>query len=272
MSENNKYCVIIYLEGFHPVEIGQKISDCEFGFEQENKKYFISTIVSAENNEQALCKGELRLNQVLNVITLQTGVSYSKYGVHYNQISGQKPFIFSSIVNLERTVYLPLKKQKIEEITESVELLDNLPNQERSTKITDRAINYFVRGCNLETEWRSESFLNFYKTIELITNQFLKAFDAEINNQLKDTILRSITDKELRELRTPTRLIQFTCQQLGINLSCNISNILNLRNRFSAHARLKEVEVSDEDLWDCKSLAARTILWYEKYLKDQTRT
>lgn len=267
MSENNQYCVIIYLEGFHPVKIGQKISDCEFGFEQRNKKYFLSTIVSAENDEKAKCKGELRLKQVLSLITLHTGVTYPIWGMHLDQISGEKPFIFKAYLTLKRKTYLPLDKEKIEEITESLNILDNLPTQERSTKITDKAINYFLRGCFLETKWLSESFLNFYKVIELISNEFRKTFDAEINNQLKDTLLTSITEKEIKQLRTPTRLIQFTCEQLGINPSCNISHILDIRNGFSAHARLKEVEVSDSDKNDCKILAAKSIIFYTKYIK-----
>lgn len=182
MSENNQYCVKIYLEEFHPVEVGQKISDCEFGFETRNNQYFLSTIVSAENSNKAKRKGELRLNQVLSVFVLHTGITFPIGVIHVDQISGEKPFICSSNLILGRTVYLPIKKEKIEEIEKSVELIDKLPTQNRSTKITDRAINYFLRGCYLETKYRSESFLNFYKVIELITNEFRKAFDSEVNS------------------------------------------------------------------------------------------
>jgi len=270
MSETNQYCVKMYLEGFHPVEVGQKISDCEFGFETRNKQYFLSTIVSAENRDKAKRKGELRLNQVMSVFVLHTGIMYPISVIHVDQISGKKPHIYTSHLTLGRMVYLQIPKEKIEEIEKSVELIDRLPIKERSTKITDRAINYFLRGCYLETRWLSESFLNFYKAIELISNEFRKSFDKEINNQLKGTLLSNLTEEEIRNLRTPRRLIQFVCEQLGISPSCNISRILELRNRFSAHARLKEIELSEGDKNNCKSLAAKTIIYYTKHLKGKT--
>jgi uncharacterized Zn finger protein (UPF0148 family) len=46
-------------------------------------------------------------------------------------------------------------------------------------------------------EWRSESFLNFYKAIELITNEFRKDFDERLASQLTSTILNIVTDKEI---------------------------------------------------------------------------
>ncbi len=272
MSKKNQYRVILNLEGFHPIEIGQKIGDCEFGFEQDYNVYFISTVVSAENPEKAKSKGVLRLERILSIITLQTGVSYPVRSVHMVQISGEKPFVVTVSLDLERITFLHLKKEKIEEIKKTIKLLDNLPSEERSTAIIDKGINYFLRGCFLECEWRSESFLNFYKAIELITNEFRKEFDVEIKNQLNDTILCNITDEEVRALRTPKRQIQFSCEQIGITPSCNISKIVTLRNEFSAHARLKEVEVSSEDKNDCKSLAAMMILWYVNYVKTKKIT
>ena len=267
MSEKNQYAVIIYLRGFHEVEVGQKIADCEFGFEQENNQYFLSTIVTAESIEEAKRKGERRLDQVLSVFVIHTGITYPIGGIHVNQISGKQPFLYSSFMNLGRTTYLPISKEKIEEIGKSVELLDKLPNQERSTKRVDKAINYFLRGCYLETQWRSESFLNFYKAIELISHDFRENFGQILINQLKDTLLKDLTEEEIQELLTPKRLIQFACEQLGISDVCDISKIVTLRNQFGAHARLEEVTVSPDDFNNCKILAGKTILRYANHIQ-----
>jgi hypothetical protein len=267
MSEKNQYSVIIYLKGFHEVELGQKIAGCEFGFEPENNQYFLSTVVTAESIEEAKRKGELRLNQVLSVFVIHTGITYPVSGIHVNQISGKKPFLYSSFMILGRTTYLPISKEKIEEIEKSIELFDKLPSQERSTKRVDKAINYFLRGCYLETQWRSESFLNFYKAIELISHDFRKNFGQTLINQLKDTLLRDLTEEEMQKPLTPKRLIQFACGQLGITDACDISKIVTLRSQFSAHARLKEVTVSPEDFNNCKILAGKTILKYADYIQ-----
>ena len=267
MSPKNQYDVRAYLKGFHEVEVGQKIDDCEFGFKQEDSQYFLSTTVIAENVEEAKCKGELRINQVLSVFVLHTGMTYHVSGIHVNQISGKEPFLYSSFMNLGSTTYLPISKEKIEEIGKSIELLDKLPNQERSTKKVDKAINYFLRGCHLETQWYAESFLNFYKVIELISNDFRDDFSQTVTNQLTESLLRDLTEKEKEELLTPKRLIQFTCGKLEMKDLCNISKIVELRNEFGAHARLKEVTVSPEEFNNCKVLAAKIIINYVNHIQ-----
>jgi hypothetical protein len=257
----------MYLRGFHDAEIGQKIANCELGFEQENNRYFLSTTVTAESIKEAKRKGELRLNQVLSVFVIHTGITYPISGIHVSQISGRQPFLYSSFMTLETMTYLPISKEKIEEIGKLVELLDKLPSQKHSTKRVDKAINYFLRGCYLETQWRSESFLNFYKAIELISHHFKGDFSQTLINQLRDTLLKDSTEKEIQELLTPKRLIQFACGQLGIGDVCGVSKIVTLRNQFGAHARLEEVTVSPEDFNNCKILASRTILKYANYIQ-----
>ena len=267
MSLKNQYEVRAYLKGFHEVEVGQRIADCEFGFEQENGQYFISKTVTTENVEEAKRKGELRIRQVLSVFVLHTGIVYQVSGIHVNQISGKKPFLHSSFMNLGSTTYLPISKEKIEEIGKLTVLLDKLPVQESSTKIVDKAINYFLRGCYLETQWRAESFLNFYKVIELISSDFRDDFSQTVSNQLTESLLKDLTDKEKEELLTPKRLIQFTCGKLEMKDACNIPKIVELRNKFGAHAKLKEVIVSPEEFNDCKVLAAKMVMKYAGHIQ-----
>ncbi len=152
----------------------------------------------------------------------------------------------------------------------SIELLDKLPSQEQSTKRVDRAINYFLKGCFLETRLdkygRSESFLNFYKAVEIISHDFIKSFNKEVSGQLETTQLGNLTEREIEKLRTSKRLIQFTCGKLGTINICDISRIVELRNKFSAHASLEEANVSKKEIDDCKVLAARSIIEYINYV------
>lgn len=266
MNLQNRYIVKAYLDGFHEVEVGQKIADCEFGFDYDRKQYFLSTIVSTESMEEAKRKGELRLNQVLSVFVVHTGIYYRIGTIGVDQISGEQPFSHSGHVIVTLRRYLPISKEKIEEIGNSIELLDKLPSQERSTKRVDIAINYFLKGCFLETRWVSESFLNFYKVVELISHDFRKSFDLEVGSQLETTLLGNLTEQEIEKLRTPKRLIQFTCEKLGITYACDISRIVELRNEFGAHASLKEVDVSQKELNDYKILAGKSIIEYTNHI------
>jgi len=271
MSEKNQYSVIMYLAGFHEVEVGQKLADCVFGFEKENNQYFLSTAVSAESIEEARFKGEIRLNQVLSVLVVNTGIYYQVSGIHINQISGEKPFIDMSPMVFQRRVYLPYPKEKFENVGELIKLLDNLPFQEESTKRIDKAINYFLRGCDLELNWRSESFLNFFKVIELVSNGFRDSFVQTVIAQLNNSLLGKLTEKEIQQLLTPKRLIQYTCGKIGISNECNISEVVDLRNAFSAHARMKEITVTPETFNHCKSLAGKTILEYVNFVQSNTK-
>ena len=138
------------------------------------------------------------------------------YDVFVEQISGEEPFIHSSSFVLQRTRLLPFPQENIAKIRRSAKIIDMLPNQESFTKRVNKAISFHRKGCFLQIEWQSEAFLNFYKAIEIISHDFRKVFDNEVNTQLSGTLIKNLTENELKDLRTPKRLIQFTAQQLGI--------------------------------------------------------
>ena len=222
--------------------------------------------VSADSAEEAKRKGEHRLTQVLSVFVIHTGASYTYSSIGVDQISGEQPFFHHLFTGITRLTYLPINNETISEVEKSIEILDKLTD-DRVSIVIERAINYFLRGCYLETRWPSESFLNFYKVIELVAQEFRGGFNQTIAGQLKDTISSSLTEEELRRLRTLKRLIRFMCKQLDIaSKEEDISRIVTLRSRFSAHAVLEEIVVSPEEFNSCKILAERTII---KYIKQQ---
>jgi len=265
MSEKNAYLVKATLNGFHEIELGKKIVDCEFGF--EHNQCFLSTVINADTQEEARRKGALRLKQVLSVFVIHTGVSYTISSIRVEQIAGEEPFLCSAHMNIERMTYLPLGNEKIAEIQKSIEILDRLPNQEQTTARVDRSINYFLRGCYLETKWRSEAFLNFFKVIELVCEDFKESFERTVCNQLKNTLLEDLTRKEVEDLKTQKRLVRFACKQLGITSDFDISEIIRLRPKFSAHATLEEVTVSTEEFNNCKALAGKIIINYLNHIQ-----
>ena len=272
MSEKNQYLVKAFVDGLQEIVEETKIGDYEFGFAQLEKKHFLSTIVTAGNMTEATGKSFTKLGQMLRIITLFTGKPYSILYINSNQISDkQTSQIFSSAILEAKVIarHSLFNKDKIEEIRKTANVIEKLPNEEHSTKVAIRALSYFERGCYLETIWRSESFLNFFKGIELISKDFEKLFDTEVNNQLKNTLLRELTKEDLKAMRTLKRVIQFTCEQLGIT-DCNVSEIVNLRSEFSAHARLKEVTVTKEKFSNCKKLAEKLIISYLNHISPKS--
>jgi hypothetical protein len=264
--------VKVYLKNFHEIRVPQKISDCEFDFDIARKQYFISTVVSAESGKEAEHKGLKRINHVLGIFEVHVIIPYEIAGIIIHQISGEEPFISLMPLELRRTRFLPLPQEEIDKIGKSIELLDNLPNQETYTKRVNKAISYFRKGCYLEGDWSSEAFLNYYKAMELVSHDFRKAFDSEVSNQLRETLLKDLTELELKDLRTQKRLIQFTTKQLGITSLHNIPRIVELRNKFGAHANLKDVTISQDELNDCKILAANIIIRYLNYLEKEEKS
>jgi hypothetical protein len=270
MSEENQYSVRAFIDGLQEIEVGTKIGNYEFGFAEFEKQHFLSTVIRAVNMEEATWKSHMKVGKMLSVITLFTGKPYSIRYINIRQISDEQTSRIVSSAMLKPLLVghrsSLLNKDGIEEIRKTSEVIEKLSTEEHLTKVAIRALSYFERGCYLEkAKWRSESFLNFFKAIELLSHDFGKLFDKEVSSQLKNTLLRELTKEDLKAIRTLKRVIQFTCEQLGIS-DCNVSEIVNLRSEFSAHARLKEVNVTQKEFNNCKELAGKLIISYVDYI------
>ena len=268
----NQYSVKAYLKGFPEVKTPQKILECELDFDNDRKQYFFSTIVSAESGDEALSKGMERINLVIGVFEVYLITHLEIVLKLSEQISGEQPFINSTSFTLRRMRFLPLPQEMVDKIRRSTELLDKLPEHETYKKRVNKAISFLRKGCFLERDWSSEAFLNYYKALELVSHDFRRAFDKEVGSQLSGTLLKDLTELELKDLRTQKRLIQFTAQQLGIIHPYDIPKIVELRNKFGAHANLEDVTVSENEFNDCKILAANIITAYLDYLEKEGRS
>jgi len=253
----NTYRVKANLKVFHEIDVGTKIGDCEFGF--ENNRYFLSKTIASNSRKEAEEKGKKRLNQVLSTLCLYTGVSYRIDSYAVEQISGNEPHLFTSNLLLKSITLLPIRDETVTRVEGTLGILDRLPN-EKPAEIIERAMNYFLRGCYLETEWRSEAFLNFYKVTELLAQTYRKEFSEAFNEKLKDTLFE-LTKDEIPKLATQTRIIRFMCGRLGVS-DKDVSRIVKLRATFSAHATLDEPSVSVEDFNGCKILSSNSLIKY----------
>ncbi len=196
------------------------------------------------------------------------GVGYTYRRISVDQISGEKPFSHHLFGGITRLTRAPIDNDKIAEVEKSIKILDKLP-EERVSIVIERAINYFLRGCYLEGTWHSESFLNFFKVIELVAQEFREGFNQTVVSELKDTQLGDLTEDEMKKLRTLKRLVKFMGKQLGIASEEGLSRIIVLRSKFSAHAVLEEVVVSPEEFNSCKFLAELIII---NYIRQQVRS
>ena len=204
----------------------------------------------------------------MSVFALYFGI-YDVANIIASQIGGEEPFISSSSMVLKRMVYQPITREQIEKVEKWVKLFDELPANDYSTKRIDKGINYYLRGCYLESKWRSESFLNFFKIIELVSHDFKEDFSKELKNQLTNTMLNDLAEEEIGELETQKRLVKFMCDRLGIK-EFDIPKIVKLRHEFSAHASVQETEILDEDFSNCKRLSIRTLVEYAQFVHNRS--
>ena len=253
----NIYQVEAHFSVFHPTDIGTRIGDCEVGF--ENDHYFLSKTISSNSREEAEKKGKRRIGQVLSTLCLYTGMSYPIDHFNVNQISGDEPHLYTSNLLFKRITLLPLRNGDVTKVENTLRILDTLPDG-KPAEIVEKAINYFLRGCHLWAEWRSESFLNFYKVTELLAQSYRKDFSQSFNDILRNTLFE-LNENEIQTLATQTRIIRFMCKQLDVS-DDRVPQIVKLRATFSAHATIDEPAVSDEDFNTCKVLASNSLINY----------
>ena len=253
----NTYQAKAHFRVFHPTDVGTRIGDREVGF--ENDHYFLSKTISSNSREEAEEKGKRRIGQVLSTLCLCTGVSYPVDHFSVNQISGDEPHLYTSNLLFERTTLLPLRNGDVAKVENTLRILDTLPDG-KPAEIVEKAMNYFLRGCHLETEWRSESFLNFYKVTELLAQAYRKEFNQSFNDTLRNTLFE-LNEKEIQTLATQTRIIRFMCKQLDVS-DDRVPRIVKLRATFSAHATIDEPAISNEDFNACKVLASNSLINY----------
>ena len=124
-------------------------------------------------------------------------------------------------------------------------------------QLSKKALAYFIIGMRLN-KWPVESFLNFFKSIELISSRFTSNFDKNLKEKIPD-----LTDREIRSLRTRKRLIKQACLEVGLNdVDKTIDEFVQVRNSQDVAHPTKDTPFKDEYVQPCKDLARELIIAY----------
>lgn len=151
-----------------------------------------------------------------------------------------------------------LESEKIKQIkTETQRILQLIQKKDLYSK---KAIDYFVIGTKLN-KWPRESFLNFFKAIELISDRF----QHELKQWFKEKI-PDLSDDELKHLSTTKRKIKTACEILNIKVvDKTVNKIVNIRHSFDvAHPKI-ETAFKDEFVDLCMELTRKMIIAYMNY-------
>lgn len=139
----------------------------------------------------------------------------------------------------------PLNGNAIKTINDHLGILDN------TDILTLEAIEYYKRGMKLFMDrWKNESFLSFYKVIELFR-------DKEYKNLVKEKISKTKMLRYICETTNFRKEYEGRQPQL-ISILQEISGKLTKVRNMVAHAYV-DVEVTDTELRVCKDLAKHLI-------------
>ncbi len=182
----------------------------------------------------------------------------------------------------EITVVKPFRMEIISEIDNFNYLLSG------ANTIGQDAYKCYLKGLEI-CQWNSEAFLNFFKSIETISAQYLEqgkkekkievkskleklteklkacVNNDEINYDEVASLAKQIYDLGFIEVR---KKINLTIQDLGVEVDNDkLDKIVKLRPKVAHGGTIQNV--TDEDLEDCKFIAKEIIISYiKKYKKD----
>lgn len=172
------------------------------------------------------------------------------------------------------TVVKEFPKNKIENIKK---LSDKIGSFNKKKKAV---LKYYLRGRRIEG-WNDESFLNYYKAIELISATYCEEGKKKIEkenfqkkkeliNRLKES-LNNDNSKKYSKIIKKIYKLGFVASERKIELAINdlnlkiknyrIENIVKIRNKIAAHGR-SEAYIKCGDVKMCKKLAKDMICNY----------
>ena len=227
--------------------------------DEEKGTIWIATLkIEAKDLDDAIRQAKLRYEEIFDALTLSTGGAFEYELAGANEITSG-----SQVEKLHGAAFLHTRlpfaetrgSDQIERVCEETqEILGLLPEADQYAK---KAVEYFIIGTKLP-RWIREAFLNFFKTIELVSDRFLSDLEAELKRKIPD-----LERNEIKKLATRKRMILNACRILGIeNVDENVKRLVKVRNSFDvAHATVG-VAFRDEDLRPCRELARELILRY----------
>lgn len=248
--------------------------DIEF-FSKDNMNY-ATLLIEALSMNKAEESAILKLNNALNSMGfyLNSKLSFSIKDIKQQRQSDEILLCCKSSFHCNVTVVKPFDTKRVEEIEEIHDLLTSANDNVK------KAFKAYNRGLELE-EWNIESFLNYFKAIEIISNSYFVESKAikELHTQehMKDLLERMKNEylkeeyntKQILDLVNDVYKLGFIELKLKIKTSLEklelqhhidkIDKIVNLRNKVAAHASSKMV-IKESDILICREIAKEMVL------------
>lgn len=206
-----------------------------------------------------------------------------------------------SIYSLNETTAGNVLKEGFTEIETTLAVLKDFPTSslneinlildkyENSDRIGKSAFDFFIDGFGIK-EHNNESFINFFKSIEIISNEYIDEAKEEKAIEVQETLHKLIGKLEKAILNMQQKKINSLIKQIyglgfieakrklsivlkNLNLKEyeeQINALPNLRNNV-AHGTVEFDPISNEQLIICEEISRNVILKYldEKRIKPQ---
>lgn len=247
---------------------------------KENKNY-METIVYATSPDEARTIIFKRFEEIASIMSFETDLKFELVITDVLQIieEGEIGHGESDLI-LSITIPKRIMNKDIKEI--------NILNKEfvNFEDIIKSAMRYYERGVKIE-EWSTEAFINFFKSIELISDKYLKQAKQEKEEENKKNLDKNINriieeikkgyydqqsvikaakqiydiGKVERKRRIELAAIDLNVEGLDLN---DIKELVNIRNEVSAHANSQSKVLTQNNVLLCKNFAKKIIKGYIK--------
>lgn len=242
-------------------------------------KIYIETVVNGDSTEEARKVVLNKFEDISSFLAFETDSKFKLIITDVIQIvsKGERGYGESDILGI-MPIPRMITNQDIENINKLIKMNSELD------KITKAALKYYERGIKIQ-EWNTESFINYFKVIELLSNKYLdkaKQEQEEGNREKLDQNIgkiiaeiksgqydRKIIIKSAKEIYNIgkvglRRRIELAAIDLGVEeiTAEDINKLVRTRNEVSAHANSQSELIGDEELKMCKSFAKKILHGY----------
>lgn len=267
---------------------GQILSDAIFEqdviidniqFNTFDGKTYIETVVSGDSTEEARKVVLNKFEDGSSFLAFETDSKFKLIITDVIQIvsKGERGYGESDILGI-MSIPRMITNQDIENINKLIKMNSELD------KITKAALKYYERGIKIQ-EWNTESFINYFKVIELISNKYLDKAKQEQEEENREKLDQNIS-KIIAEIKSGQydrkiiiksakeiynigkvglrRRIELAAIDLGVEefTEEDIKKLVRTRNEVSAHANSQSELIGDEELKMCKSFAKKILHGY----------
>lgn len=260
----------------------------KFIFFKIGNENYASHTLEADSIEDAEDIATKELNSTLKMIefTVDEKFTCTLEQIEEDILSGEGLFQYKvgEYLPAEITFMKSFRMEMINEIENFNDLLSG------TNTIGENAYKCYLKGLEVY-QWNSEAFLNFFRSIETISAQYLeqgkKKKKIEVKSQLEELtkklkecinndeidydkvarLAKKIYDLGFIEVR---KKINLTIQDLGVKVDKDkLDKIVKLRPKVAHGGTVQNV--TDEDLEDCKFIAKEIIISYIKKYKEINR-